>query len=228
MARGWLNAGALDLRLSAGQLVLGPATIDNAALSLQLGGGRMDLVLSDGKLRSGAVKGRLSLADLPDSRLELRLQASCDRLDIAQIGSVGALPRMRGIANGQANLKAAGGSIAALVASAEGRMDVAVRDGEAPGFDLDRLATRAESASGADRRTRFSALTLQMQVGDGTVRIVDGAITSAAARAAIGGSIGLASRTFDLTLRSAPGPTAKPGEARVKLEGPWSGPTLGN
>ncbi len=102
-----------------------------------------------------------------------------------------------------------------------GRMDLAVRDGEAPGFDLDRLATRAESASGADRRTRFSALTLQMQVGDGTVRNRRRAITSAAARAAIGGSIGLASRTLDLTLRPRR-PTAKPSEARVKLEGPWS------
>jgi uncharacterized protein involved in outer membrane biogenesis len=229
LARDWLNAGTLDLRLSTGQLAIGATTIENAAVSLQLGGGRMDLMLSDGRLRGGTVKGRLSLADLPDARLELRLQGSCDRLDIGPIAGLAGLQRARGLASGQASLKATGATVAALVASAEGRMEAAVRDGEVPGFDLDRLATRAESASGADRRTRFSSLSLQMQVGDGKVRITDGAIASVAARAAIEGSIGLASRTFDVTLR--PAPTAaspRPSEARVKLEGPWSGPVFGN
>ncbi len=229
LARGWLNAGALDLRLSTGQLIVGAATIENAALSLQLGGGRMDLALSDGRLRGGTVKGRLSLIDAPDSRMELRLQGSCDRLDIAHVASLAGLQRMRGLANGQASLKAAGASVAALVAGVEGRMEAAVRDGELPGFDLDRLASRAEAATGTDRRTRFSSLSLLMQVGDGKVRITEGSIASAAARAAIEGSIGLASRTFDVTLRPAATVTMpKPGEARVRLEGPWSGPSLGN
>ncbi len=229
LARGWLSAGALDLRLSTAQLVVGPTTIENAALSLQLGSGRMDLALSDGRVRGGAVKGRLSLIDLPDTRLELRLQASCDRLDMAQMGSIAGLQRMRGFANGQASLRATGASVAALVASAEGRVEASMRDGEVPGFDLDRLMSRAESVSGTDRRTRFNSLSLQMQVGDGRLRITDGAIISASARTAIEGSIGLATQTFDVTLRPTPtATTPRAGEARVRLEGPWSGPSLSN
>ncbi len=229
LARSWLKAGALDLRLSTGALVIGAATIDNAALSLQLGGGRMDLVLSDGKLKGGTVKGRLSLSDLQDSRIEMRIQATCERVDIAQAGSMVGLQRFRGLASGQTSLRATGPSVAALVASAEGRIETTVRDGELPGFDLDRLASRTEPASGADRRTRFSSLSLQAQVGDGRVRITDGSLAGISAKAAIEGSIGLASRTFDVTLRPVPPATAsRAGDARVKLEGPWSGPTLGH
>ncbi len=229
LAVGWLHAGAVDLRLSARQLSAGSVVVDNAAVSLQFGGGRMDLMLSDGRLRSGSLKGRLSVAELPDARLEVRLQGSGERLDLAPIGSAAGLQRVRGLLNMQLALRATGVSVETLMAAAEGRAEATIRDGELPGFDLDRMAARSEAGGGADRRTRFQALNMQLQVSEGRMRIAEGLLVTPASRGAIEGTIGLGSRTFDLTFRPAPASVAaRAGDpVRVRVEGLWSSPTIG-
>ena len=229
LASGSLNAAALDLRLSAGQLIAGSAVIDNAALSMQIGSGRMDLMLSDGRLRSGVVKGRLTLAELADSRFDARLQASIERLDLAQLAGPSGAPRMRGLASGQLSLKSAGGTVAAMIGAAEGKIDAVVRDGELPGIDLDRAAQRPETATNgsADRRTRFNSITLQMLLTDGRARVTEGTVLTSLNRALIEGTVGLAGRTVDLTLRASPIPPAtRPSDVRIRIEGPWSAPTV--
>ncbi len=229
LARGWLNAGALDLRLSTGQLTVGAATIENAALSLQLGGGRMDLVLSDGKLRGGTVKGRMSFVDLPDSRMEMRLQGSCDRIDIAQVASLAASsgcaasPPTARPASRRGSL---GGCIGRQRRGTHGGRGARRRTAR---FDLDRLSSRPRrppARTGGPVQQPVAADAGRRRQGEDHRGVPSRALRRGRA---IDGSIGLASRTFDVTLR----PTAtvtmpKPGEARVRLEGPWSGPSLGN
>jgi len=233
-ATGWLHGASLDLRLSAGRLIAGSASIEAAALSLQLGGGRLDATLSDGRLRSGAVKGRLALLGRPDGSVEVRAQGSAEQFDTAALSEAIGLGRMRGLGTGQATLRGVGATLADLVADARGRMEATIRDGEIGGLDLERPGPRAQTATAAlapERRTRFTALTLQMQVEHGKAEFADSAMLAPLQRTSIDGSIGFAERRFDLLLRPtsvAPAPLSAPGAGvtRISLEGPWSNPSL--
>jgi AsmA protein len=227
----WLNAAAFDLRLSAGRMTAGGLTLDAAALSAQLGGGRLDVALSDGRLRSGSVKGRLSLTAQRGDSVDIRAQASADRIEAAQAAEWLGIGRFRGLASLQFGVEGSGGTLAQFVTAARGRAEAVIRDGELPGLDLDRVAMRAERIAGGapppDGRTRFSALTLRLRLQDGKAMLHDSSIITPAVRTPVEGAVALDSRSFDVTLRpQSSGEPNRAGVIRLRLEGPWSNPIL--
>jgi AsmA protein len=228
---GWLSAANLDLRLSASRMTAGALAIEQAAFSAQLGGGRLDMILSDGRLRSGMLKARLSLSASRPDVIDMRGQASIDRVEAQLAGELLGFNRLRGMASGQAAFEGTAGSLSELMAAAKGSATITIRDGELQGVDLDRVATRSERiAAGApppDGRTRFSSLLLQLRLQQGKATLYDSLFTTPATRVPIEGTIGLDNRMFDLALRPLPGGEApRSGEMRLRLEGPWSNPIL--
>lgn len=219
LATSWLGAAAIDVRLSAGRLALGSLAVDQAAFSAQLGGGRLDVSLSDGRLRGGAVKGRVTLWDASQGAVGLKAQASAERIDLGPLLDLFGAGGLRGQATGQFAVEGLGGSLAQVMAGLKGRAGLSLQNGDLAGVDLDRAAMRVSTGAVArDSRTRIASLALQLRIQDGVATLAESVLATPASRAPLEGSIDLRRRAFDLT--------ARPGETRIKLEGPWSNPVL--
>jgi AsmA protein len=228
---GIAGGAKIDMRLSAQRLQLGSIGIDRAALSAHLRDGRVELLLSEGQIADGSLKGRVSLGSAPSGGLSIRAQSSFDKLDLGAVLEAAGVPRMRGTGTGTFSLAAAGSSMAQLVGNLEGRSRMTIRDGELPGTDLDRLPGRIERALAGgialEGRTRFQTLGLQLRLARGVATITDGTLTTAVIRAPLAGTIDIARQRLDLTARLQPGgDLPRAFEMRVRLEGPWSAPVL--
>jgi hypothetical protein len=227
----WLHAATGDIRLSAERVVVGGLTIDQAALSAQLGAGRFETILSEGKIRNGTIKGRASVLSSQPAVVDVRAQGALDKVDAAGLLEPMGITRVRGVSSGQFTLEATGRSMADLAASADGRAQITIRDGEASGVDLDRFAGRIERtlARGMtlEGRTRFQSLALQARITRGTAVLSDSLMVTPAVRMPIEGTVSLTGRSFDLTGRPLPGgETPRSGDIRLRIEGPWSNPSL--
>jgi AsmA protein len=227
----WLNAAAIDVRLSAAKLVVGQTTIEQAAASGQIGAGRIELMLNDGRLRGGSLKGRGALVAESGGRIDFRGQASTERMEAQTLLEAFGLARIKGTASGQIAIEGSGGSVDQIISSLEGRAVLSVRDGEINGVDIDRLAQRIErSAVGTipmDGRTRFQTITLPMRVMNGAGHVTDGLLATPASRLPLEGAIDLHKRTLDLNGRLLPGgATPRTGEIKLRLEGPWANPAV--
>jgi AsmA protein len=228
---GIASGAKVDLRLSTQRLQIGSIGIDRAALSAHLRDGRIELLLNEGQIQEGSLKGRVSLSPVSSGGLAIRAQSSFDRLDLGAVLEAAGVPRLRGTGTGTFSLAATGSSMSQLVGTLEGRARMTIRDGELPGTDLDRLPGRIERtlAGGIalEGKTRFQTLGLQLRLARGVATITDGTLTTAVIRAPLAGTIDLSRQRLDLTARLQPGgDLPRAGEMRVKLEGPWSAPVL--
>jgi AsmA protein len=227
-----ITGGAkVDLRLSAQRLQFGNIGIDRAALSAHLRDGRIEVLLNEGQIADGSLKGRVSLGPATGGGLAIRAQSSFDKLDFGAVLEAAGVPRLRGTGTGMVSVAATGSSMAQLARTLEGRARVTIRDGELPGTDLDRLPGRIERtlAGGIalEGKTRFQTLGLQMRLARGVATITDGTLTTAIIRAPLAGTIDVPQQRLDLTARLQPGgDLPRAGEMRVRLEGPWSAPVI--
>ncbi len=228
-----IQGARIDLRLSTETLQIGPLAIGRAALSGHLREGRVEVLLSEGSIGNGAIKGRMSLGptQAPSQGLELKAQGSFERLDLGELLATAGLGRPRGIAAGQFALQTSGPSWAALVKALDGRIQASIREGELQGVDLDRLAGRIErTLAGSiplEGRTRFQSLGLHLRITQGLATLSEGLLVTPTLRIPLEGNINIPDQRFDITARIQPGNDGqKAGEMRLRLEGPWSAPTL--
>ena len=198
-----LPAGDLDLRVSADRLVIGPASISNAALTVIARNGRTDVALGNGTFHQGTVRGRIGLSAPGHAGLELRGQLAFERVDAAAAAAtLGVSRRLSGSASGTLSIEGHGETPAALVRSLDGRTGLVIRPGEIQGINLPEFVKRLENrpilAAVEPRggRTPFDLASLQGRISQGVVELIEGSVTSPSMRIAFGGHVGLAERTF--------------------------------
>jgi AsmA-like C-terminal region len=228
----WLYAGRIDLRLSARKLVIGAYGIDQAAASIHMGPGRVEAMLSEGRVGRGSIKGR-AVVSRSGEGFELRCTGSVDRLDTSAALAPHGIDRVKGAANGTFSFESTGHSIAALVARSEGRASLLMRDGEVAGIDLDRLLTRMERGAtvapmALEGRTRFQSLSVQITLRRGLAELSDSQLATEIARAPLTGSINLSARGIDLIarLKAADGSDPRSGDFTLRAQGPWGAPSV--
>ncbi len=228
----WLEAGRIDLRLSARRLFLGALTIEQAAVSVHLGAGRMEAMLSDGRIGRGSIKARMGVSRVGD-QLDVRTSGTLDRIETASVLAPLGFDRLRGTANGNFSMESTGATVAALVRQLDGRAAFVVRDGEIAGADLERLLARIErgAASGPlvlEGRTRFQSLAAQISIKTGIGHLSDSQLSGPLMRVPLTGHIDLGARTLDVMarLRAADGAELRGGNFTLRAEGPWSRPSL--
>jgi len=198
-----LPAGDLDLRVSADRLVIGPASISNAALTVIARNGRTDVALGNGTFHQGAVRGRIGLSAPGHAGLELRGQLAFERVDAASAAAMlGASRRLAGSASGTLVIEGHGETPAALIRSLDGRTGLVIRQGEIQGINLPEFVKRLErrpllaALESRGGRTPFDLASLQGRISQGVIDIVEGSVTSPAMRIAFGGHVGLGERSF--------------------------------
>jgi AsmA protein len=226
-----MRGARVDVRLSTQMLQIGSLAIAKAALSGHMRDGRIDVLLSEGNVLSGNIKGRASLGSGPDRGIDLRVQGSLERIDLSDALATAGSGRIKGMASGQFALTASGTSWVGLISALEGRTQLTIRDGELPGVDLDRLSGRIERTLAGtialDGRTRFQTLGMQFGLINGVATISEGMLSTPGLRAPLEGTINLPEQRVDILARIQTGnDTSKATELRLKLEGPWSAPVL--
>jgi hypothetical protein len=207
----------LDLRLSADQVHAHGLTIRGAALTASLGDERAEFTINEAQFAGGFIKSRLFGSLSPRGR-EWRLNASVDRLDLSALPTSISLRKNAGRVTGHLAIEAAGRSQAEMARSARGRAALSIRDGEFPGFDLDKAGALA-AAPGA--RTRFSQLATQLQIEDGVARLLEGSLTTPQNRFNGSGRIALETGAVQIELTPAPpaDPRGQQATSGLRLEG---------
>ena len=95
-----LQPGQLDVRVSADRLVWGANTVEGAALSAQAGNRRFELMLNEGRLRSGSLKGRIAVMAQARAGFGVRGHASVDSVEALTILEPFGVTRLKGQATG--------------------------------------------------------------------------------------------------------------------------------
>ncbi len=204
---GAMSRADLDLRLSATKARAGTLALDQVALGLILRAGRLEVNVVRADLGGGSAKGRLAVAPAGTGgqELDLRGQAVIDGVDAATLLTPLFPSRpLTGTSQGNLTIEAMGGSMAAVVASANGRGTLNVRDGQLAGINL------ADVMKAADRlpppvtldwrggRTAFERLAVPFAIRNGQIDITDGQVSAGPLRGTLAGAIRVPDHTLSL------------------------------
>ncbi|MFZ4530586.1 MAG: AsmA family protein [Alsobacter sp.] len=198
-----LPAGDLDLRVSADRLLIGPASITNAALTVIARNGRTDVALGNGTFHQGTVRGRIGFSAPGRAGVELRGQLAFERVDaMSASATLGMGRHLAGTASGSLLFEGHGETPAALLRSLEGRTGLVIRQGEIQGVNLPEFLKRLERRplpalpDLRGGRTPFDLASLQGRISQGVVELTEGSVSSPSMRIGFGGQIGLGERNF--------------------------------
>ena len=202
---GLLPRGDVDLRISAGRIVLGQTSVGNAALSILSRNGRTDVALAKAEVFRGDLRGRVSLA--PSARgIDMKVAGSLERADAsALLQSVSSTRRLGGAVHASVQAEASGDSIFALMRGLDGKAAVTVRQGDLVGINLPEVLRRVEkrpllaTLDMRGGRTPFDVVNVSVKATRGLVEVTEAALQSSAAKVTLSGQIGLAERHFLLT-----------------------------
>lgn len=219
----------IDLRLSAARATFADIPFSNLGLALIARDGKLDIVLASADFAGGTAKGRLALTSSED-RVDARLQAHLDSIDLAQALAPFGIKRMNGTLNAQAQLDARGAQAAQFLRSLEGRIVFNARKGDLVGVNVPEILRRIEKrplVTALDirgGRTPFETATGTLRVNHGVAEIGDGLIVSPATRIDFNGSLRFADRTLALKGMASPprgDGTALPFEIKGSFDEPF-------
>jgi AsmA family len=224
----WLNSGVADIRISAERVLIGKIALEKVALASQLREGRLDVVLSDARLKSGGIRGRAHVRRV-DNDIVTRGSLQFDQIDLETAQGLIGITRVKGMASGQIMIDAKGSTAARLMLSNEGKGNIAIRNGEFVGLDIERLMTRLDRTtqpiSAASGSTRFRSMTSNFAVQAGVVSLADSSFSTLGLTAPVEGNIDINKQTFDLKLRLVPTiAIQRLSGAAIRISGPWSKP----
>jgi AsmA protein len=220
----------IDLRISASRARLGRLEFEDGGLSLQSGGGRMELSLGEARAYDGLFKGRL-VAKLDGDVTEVRADATVSQFDLKALAQDFGMGRqLTGTTTGHLTLEGRGRNMAELVGSLSGRGQVGVHNGDIGPELVAMLVHPTEDLAGASSQAipldqaEFDSASLGFEVSQGLATVVDGWILRPDFRALVAGSCLLAAQQAELTAQVTSGddPSVPPAPAsRITVAGSW-------
>jgi AsmA protein len=165
----------VDLRLSATRARILRLNIEEAALSLMLRAGRVEVSLAEAQAYKGTIKGRVTFAANAFGALEIHANAQTQAVDAGALAwDLAARPDLGGNLDASLVLDSAGDSPAEMMRELDGRASFVLTEGEIGGIDLERALRRV------DKRPLSSALDIRsghslVDRAGATVKIVKGA-----------------------------------------------------
>jgi AsmA protein len=204
----WFRMLNSDVRLSAERLSLGRLALNNAALSVLLKEGRLELGLAQAGFYGGSMSGTFSLMDAangPGAVSEAQLRASDFNLSEVR-SSLGIAADLSGISTVAVDLKTAGETLGQLVAGLEGTVAVGAAQGTLPPLGLDAVAAALRTGNipaPADpaQATAFERLQASLGFAEEAAVLQQAALDTSAYAAVMSGQIAL--RTGAVALRGA-------------------------
>jgi AsmA protein len=237
----WLGRVDADAKLGIGRLLWRDIRLDKTQVTLALKDRVLSAAFDDVPLYNGRARGHL--------RIDATGEVPAIGVNLALDG-ISALPLLKDAAgfdwiagNGRITLAISGQgqSERQIVESLTGTADVAIRNGALVGFNFPKIIHRLARGrlSGVDRaageKTEFSELAASFTIENGVAQNRDLRLVSPLLHAAGAGTINLAARQLDYTIRpklvadlsghgGAQGPAGI--ELPVKITGPWDKPSI--
>ena len=245
------SAFDLDLRISAARARLGRLVIEDAAATLGLHDGRLEVALADSRVAKGSIKARLiagpsratdgaaiARADtlVP---LDVRMNVVAKGVDWASLDwDVGnGKQALSGLVDASLTLTGEGTSPLLVARSLEGRANASAADGEINGLDVERALRRMEKnplASASEfrnGRTPFDQAVLDWTISNGVANLTEGTIKGAGYVMSIEGKAQLPER--QIAVRATVTPQGSDADARAgaggfmfDINGAWDDPAF--
>ncbi|MGN6461231.1 MAG: AsmA family protein, partial [Pseudolabrys sp.] len=224
----------VDLRLSAGKVVLTSTTLDRTALAANLRSGHLIVTIGESQGFGGTITGTFTIASAAtgtDVKTQLQLQSV--NLDSCLTELIG-FKRLEGTGNITLALEGSGASVLDITRTLNGAATLTARRGAITGLNVEQLLRRLERrplSGGGDFRsgqTPYERLAMQLKIVDGTIHVEDVDIAGSAVKLALAGTASIPEREFDLkgtaALVNAAGTAAF--ELPFVMQGSWADPLL--
>lgn len=233
-----LHGADVDLRLSATRARFLRLVIDDAALSLRLRGGRLEIALEEAQAYKGKIKGRATFAVNGAGGLEFHANAQTAQVDAAALAwDVAARQDIAGDLDSTIVLDANGDSVAQLMRDLDGRASFALTQGEIAGIDLERALRRLDKrplSSALDIRSGHTVLDRAsgaIKIVKGTASVEDGVAHGPGFFLAFAGATRIPDRSLALKAQaneadSAGKPREKGMQIGFDLSGSWDEPAF--
>lgn len=172
----------LDLRISAGEITVGPSTAEDVALSVLSRDRRMEVTLDEALAFGGVVKARL-LASLAPDTIEAHGEMTLSGIELGPLGvALTGDERISGTMSGSITVDGRGQGLSDIVPTLAGDGQISVQNGNFLGLSVAQALKRftRRVPLGTDRAgqlTAFAQATSSMKIVDGTVTFVDGQVS---------------------------------------------------
>ncbi|MGQ0622438.1 MAG: AsmA family protein [Panacagrimonas sp.] len=182
--------------------------LDNLAVHLLLEQGRLRLDPLNFGVASGQIVSTL-LIDAREPLLALETSIDFTRLDLAKLLPGNArVEAGAGLIGGRARLRGNGASTAALLASANGELGIAMRDGRFSNLLIEGVGLDAAEALrlliGGDRSVELRCAVLDFEVKDGVLTPRAFVVDTTDTNLQVDGSLSLVDESLDLTIHPLP------------------------
>jgi AsmA protein len=226
----------LDLRLSAGSVVVLTAKLGRTAIAANLRGSHLAITVGEAQAFGGVIKGSLVLANLSEG-IDVKSQLQFTDVDLEScLGQLFGLRRLEGKGNITLAVEGGGDSVLAVTHTLNGTANLVGTNGALIGLNVEQLLRRLErrplSGGGEFRsgRTPYDKLAVTLKVAQGTVSVEDVKVEGAAVTLALAGSASIPARELDLkgtaALVTPPKPGAAPFELPFIVQGSWDDPIM--
>ena len=164
-----------DIRLSAGQILLGAVRVGKAAVSAEVSGGRLGVDIGEAQFYGGLLTGRGEVA-LENGLMTASAAVKIDGTPAgAVLRDIAGLSFLDGAVAATVDATARGETWGEFVESLAGKADVKVADGVLNGFELGQIATLAGNRGVADAAAGsgtvpFRSLTGALKLAGGTIK----------------------------------------------------------
>lgn len=228
----------LDLRVSAARARLGRMQAEDAALSIMLKNGRIEIGLAELKTYKGALKGRFSAQAASGGGVEGRATLGFVGIDVNPLlWDLWGRSKVSGLATGSVIMTGNGESFAQIVRNLDGRGQIQINQGDISGIDIEQALRRIEkrplvsSFEMRNGRTSFETLNASLRVSKGVAAIEDGLLAGKGARVTFAGAAQIPERTLQIDAEATQ--AAGNGAARkdapqfpFTISGHWDDPNL--
>ncbi len=200
-----LTGTDLDLRLSAGTIVIADAKVGRTAIGANLRNGHLTITVGEAQAYGGLIKGSVALAAF-DQGVDVKSQLVFTDVDLEScLGQLFGLRRLEGKGNINFAVDGTGDSVLAVTRTLNGSASLTGHDGELAGLDVEQLLRRLErrplSGGGDFRngRTRYDSMAVTLKIVQGKVTVEDVKVSGPAVQLALAGSASIPQRDLDLT-----------------------------
>jgi AsmA protein len=226
----------LDLRLSAGSVIVSTAKLGRTAIAANLRGSHLAITVGEAQAFGGVIKGSLGLANLSEG-IDVKSQLQFTDVDLEScLGQLFGLHRLEGKGNITLTVDGGGDSVLAVTHTLNGTANLVGTNGALVGLNVEQLLRRLErrplSGGGEFRsgRTPYDKLAVSLKVNQGTVSVEDVKVDGATVSLALAGSASIPARELDLKGTAALVAPARPGATPFELpfivQGSWDDPIM--
>jgi AsmA protein len=224
----------VDLRLSAGSVLLSNAKLGRTAIAANLRGGNLAMTIGESQAFGGIIKGTITLANF-SSGVDIKSQLQFHDVDLdVCLNQLFNIRRLEGKGNLDLSVEGSGESILAVTRTLNGSAVLNGKQGALVGLNIEQLLRRLERrplSAGAELhtgRTPYQEIAIGVKIVQGKVTVDNVKIEGPAVRLAVAGSASIPARNLDLsgtaTLLSAS--TDGGFELPFVVQGSWDDPIV--